>query len=95
MNVGDLLALIEDLDPETEIRIAHQPTWPLEYALAAAEVVYPPGHPDALHGNGPDPLGGGEPEPTWDGETPVVVYLVEGSQVGYLPGHVAEAVGWA
>jgi len=26
------------------------------------------------------------------GET--VVYLSEGTQIGYLPGHVAEAIGW-
>lgn len=30
-----------------------------------------------------------------DGATTTVVYLAEGAQLRYLPGYVAEALGWA
>lgn len=33
MTAQDLTDLLEDLDPDTEIRLAHQPAWPLECSL--------------------------------------------------------------
>lgn len=33
MTIDELRALIEDLDGETEVRVAFQPSYPLEYAL--------------------------------------------------------------
>ena len=35
MTAAALIELLEDLDPETEIRIAHQPSWPFEYSISA------------------------------------------------------------
>lgn len=46
MNVGELLEMLEDVDPQTELRVAHQPSWPL--ALTVAAVRYPGDDADEL-----------------------------------------------
>jgi hypothetical protein len=69
MTVAELAETLTDLDPEAEVRLAHQPRWAFEYSLAAVEQV-------DTEAAGP------------------VVYLAEGSQLGYLPGEAAEALGW-
>lgn len=33
MNARDLIELLQDLDPDTEIRVAHQPHYPFEYSI--------------------------------------------------------------
>lgn len=33
MTAAELIELLEDLDPDTEIRVATQPSWPMEYTL--------------------------------------------------------------
>lgn len=65
MTVAELIELLSDLDPEAEVRLAVQPSWPFEHHLApeVAEV-------------------GGR------------VWLAESGQIGYLPGEVAEELGW-
>jgi len=60
----DLIDFLQDLDPDTEIRIAEQPNWPFEYSID--EVV----------------------------EVDGIVYIGEGSQIGYLPGEVSNELGW-
>ena len=70
MTVQDLLEILEDCEPEDEVRFASQPRWPFEYSVYEAEIVE----------NEDD-----------DG---AVVYLVEGNQIGYLPGRVRERIGW-
>lgn len=79
MQVADLLEILEDLDPDTEIRIASQPQWPFEYSLADAVEVYPDDDPD---------------NDTVFAEGESVLYLVEGRQLGYLPGVVKGEIGW-
>jgi hypothetical protein len=34
------------------------------------------------------------PEDSDEGELDAIVYLVEGTQLGYLPGNVCEEIGW-
>jgi hypothetical protein len=72
MTVQELMDLLEDLDPEAEVRMAQQPSWPFEYSIS-----------DVM-----------QPEPPAEEDRPNVVYLVEGSQLGYLPGYVTEDLGW-
>ncbi len=77
LTIGRLREIIEDAEAEgaddgTEVRIAHQPSWPFEYAI--------------------DPWAWGVARPEGGGP---VLYLAEGSQVGYLPEEAAEAVGWS
>jgi hypothetical protein len=33
MNMQELIELLEDCDPEAEVRLAHQPGWPLAFEL--------------------------------------------------------------
>ena len=65
MTVSQLMEILQDLDPDTEVRLATQPSWPFEHELAEV------------------------------GITDDVVYLAEGSQVGYLPSAIADGLGWS
>lgn len=59
MTVGDLLTLIEDLPPNTELRVAHQPSWPLALTISTIrtpddtdeEFQLCPDHPDYYIGH--------------------------------------------
>ncbi len=33
MNARDLIELLQDVDPDTEVRLAQQPKWPFEYSV--------------------------------------------------------------
>jgi len=33
MTAEELIEFLQDFDPETEVRIAHQPNYPFEYAI--------------------------------------------------------------
>jgi hypothetical protein len=63
MTVEELIALLEDCDPEAEVRLAHQPSWPLAFELRGVAV--------------PDDAGYEGDEA--DAPKPGVVWLVEGS----------------
>jgi hypothetical protein len=62
MRVDDLMMELERFDPDTEIRIASQPSWPFEYTIKGV-------------------VDGNELE---NEEYANVVYLVEGTQLGYF-----------
>ena len=38
MTVQELIELLEDCDPEAEVRLAHQPGWPLAFELRGVAV---------------------------------------------------------
>jgi hypothetical protein len=38
MNVQELIELLEDCDPGSEVRLAHQPRWPLAFELRGVAV---------------------------------------------------------
>ena len=78
MTVAELIRLLEDCDRDAEVRFASQPSWPFEYSIE-----------DAIE-HWPEPEGDVE---DIDDEMPVV-YLVEGRQLGYLPGDVKNEIGW-
>jgi len=87
MNVSELIERLEDMDPDAEVRIAFQPSWPLQYRLGD-EIVGEDEISDAEETGDdeeqPDPVRG-------------VVYLSEGGQVydePYLPSNVRRAIGW-
>lgn len=50
--VGALIAALADYDPDTPIRLAIQPHWPLEYTLGGVALT-----PDDAEGTGPEPTG--------------------------------------
>lgn len=90
MNIRELIEQLEEAATEhgddTEVRLAMQPTWPFEYEIGRMEAI-------DLHSKDGDPDG----EPMDNEATApklVVVYLSEGSQLGYLPGPATQALGW-
>lgn len=78
MNIRDLIdsleALAEEHGDETDVRLAHQPSWPFEHAIGQIVAV---GLDDEA-----------------EEDQPAVVYIGESSQIGYLPGVAASALGW-
>jgi hypothetical protein len=34
MNIRELIELLEDVDPDAEVLLAHQPSWPLQFTVA-------------------------------------------------------------
>jgi hypothetical protein len=95
MNVGELIAELEGFDEDTEVRLAMQPSWPFEYSIGGVtepvetdecpecEVAWASHDEDGCDAERPDE------------EVKDVVYLAEGSQLGYLPGTVASSIGWS
>ena len=80
MTVGELISLLEDFDPDSPVKLAMQPGWPMEYTLR-----------DVISVN----LKEQDPEDPMDDEDEIdTVYLVEGEQTGYLPGVVSGHLGW-
>lgn len=84
MTVQELIDALSQMNPDAEVRIAHQPSWPFE--LSVGSVV---SAEDAFEA--PE-----APEDDEDEELPdlEVVWIGEGSQIGYLPGAVKVALGW-
>jgi hypothetical protein len=84
MNVGELRELLEGLDDDVEIRLAQQPSWPFEYSIARIEVV-DLGDADEDEADG---------RADADDSDEQIVYIAEGSQLGYLPGAARDALDW-
>lgn len=75
MTVQELIDELEMMDPNAEVRLAMQPSWPFEYSIdQIAEVSVVNKFDEEVEKK--------------------VLYLSEGSQLGYLPGHVGEELGW-
>lgn len=79
MTVGELIEELQGMDQDAKVRFASQPSWPFEYSInGVVEVAVP--KPNKY---------------TYDGyETEDVIYLEEGSQLGYLPSEAKEELGW-
>lgn len=84
MTVGELKELLDDMEDEIEVRLAHQPEWPFEYEIRDVAFIE----------EDPEPACDDDGEPIEEDEHEPVVYLVEGEQIGYLPGYVSEHLGW-
>lgn len=72
MTIDDLREMIEGLDGDIEVRLAMQPRWPFEYSIDRAIL-----KTEALESGDPDE---DDESPDDDDE---VLYLTEGSQLGY------------
>ena len=50
MNARDLIELLQDVDPDTEVRLAQQPHWPFEYSVGqvARVTIGGPGEGDTV-----------------------------------------------
>lgn len=104
MNVRELKKILEDLDDDFEVRLAHQPSWPFEYSIA--EVVVMESDRDQIDEieqaltrdaddlTDDDKCSMQQQISELEDENVTVVYIAEGSQIGYLPGHVTRELGW-
>jgi len=88
MTVRELMERLDEFDPDSEVRIASQPSWPFEYSIS--EVV--PVIEDELvdEEDAEEAIKEIPDFPKKDD----IIYLVEGNQLGYLPGYVCRAIGW-
>lgn len=92
MKVGELKELLEGMDDELEVRIAHQPSWPLQYTVSEVVECSVFDHDDLEDDEENDTVI--VPEAN---ATERIAYIVEGSQVHddpYLPYSVRAAIGW-
>jgi len=120
MIVQELINELEGMNPEAEVRLATQPSYPFEYSVNEVVEVEPGQGIEIARGD----WGGEEgwylliesgfeetdhsgPFETEEGAEAAlvkmiedsgsdgpVVYLVEGSQLGYLPGDARRTLGW-
>lgn len=81
MNVSELVNRLNQFDPEMEVRIAIQPTWPLEHAVGDI-VDAPSDDPEDFSYEG------------LEGTGPAVVYIGVGDHIGYLSGLASHELGW-
>lgn len=81
MIVYELKMLLEDLDEDAEVRLAMQPSWPMEYTIGDVILV---------EENSSRPMS----EHQEDEHEPGIVYISEGDQLGYLPQRATEDLGW-
>ena len=94
LTAGDLIEMLQDLDPDTEIRLMSQPSWPFEYSLATdlyipervpscptcgADLVGRDHDEGCTQDQDENPVDTFEPE----GSPEKVAYLVEGTQLAY------------
>ena len=88
MTVGELMEALDQFDPDSEVRWAAQPSWPFEYSIS-----------DVIPITEDELVDEEDAEENMDyiPESPKkddIVYLVEGTQLGYLPSHVCREIGW-
>lgn len=110
MNIRDLINELEEMaqqaGDETEVRLAHQPRWALEYEIASLALVDPSKETcEVCQGSGMEDDQEGEVTCTnCDGtgtyrddaqaQAEQIVYLAEGNQIGYLPKAASDELGW-
>jgi hypothetical protein len=108
MTVGDLLRELDGLDENIEVRLAMQPSWPFEYSIHGTYLRlkakslkrdeeleamsddererYEQQCENGVYADPEDPSQRDLFEP--------ILYLTEGSQLGYLPGIVKDHIDW-
>jgi len=99
--IDQLTALIDSdgLSPETPVFLAQQPSWPFEYSVGRIEAV-DMNEPDEDDYEGIDPEDD-SPEANEarqaqrTKEPEIVIFIGEGSQLGYLPGAARRGLDWS
>lgn len=101
MTISELIENLEELrdeyGDETEVRFASQPRYPFEYEISEVVGVSAEAEREvlrlemSLEGATPEEI---EEELSDVEDTDPIVYLAEGSQIGYLPEAATEALGW-
>lgn len=102
LTVGQLRAALYDLDDNTPVYLAMQPSWPLQHAVANVVKTRPV---NCAYMDGSDPHGEhdhsmcedvvSEHVEQGDPEFLPAVYIADGGQLQYLPVDAREALGWS
>jgi hypothetical protein len=89
LTIRELIEQLEEAAQEhgddIEVRLAQQPRWAFEYSIGGVAVADPESDGDDEEDEQPE-------DPSEPAE--VVCYIGEGSQIGYLSGCAARALGW-
>lgn len=106
MTLNELIAQLQDLAVEYgdhEVRLAYQPNWPFEYTLGRVAAVNVH-QGDIDHAREFVRSRDGEDEEVIEARSEIermendpearVVYIGEGSHIGYLPSAAAQQLGW-
>lgn len=91
MTAGELRRMLDDVGDDCEVRFASQPSWPFEYSISSEYFVGVPASGDDEGEDSEDGTFFVDSGVDGDGE---VLYLAEGTQLGYLPRRVANHLGW-
>lgn len=83
MTVKELMEYLEDCNPEAEVRLAIQPNWPFEHSLSQIVEI------DEFEDDDEEPE---DQDP--EAVAKPVVYLAEGTQLGYLSSYAKSELGW-
>lgn len=107
MTIGELRELIEGLDDNIEVRLAHQPRWAFEYAVSGGAVAVLSDGPDEddveaargiVNDSSEDEEDRNEAKAIIDQDLEAtktsILYLAEGTQIGHLPGAASKAIEW-
>lgn len=96
MTVEELRNELENLDPEAEVRLAQQPSWPFEYSIGQIREVALVDDADLEALDSFSDLSTEErAERSRRAESARrVVYIGEGQQLAYLPGAASRELGW-
>jgi len=103
MNIQNLIETLQEIaqeNPDAEVRIAHQPSWPFEYSVGDIVACDSEGaDPEELEHAREAAADGCETAAQYladakSRDTSNTVYIGEGSQLGYLPGVAARALSW-
>lgn len=85
MTVAQMIERLQEMDPEAEVRLATQPSWPLEYHVAGVasqqEIVDYKRAEEKCDEHGF--YNCDECEPETSEEDGNIVWIAEGSQIGY------------
>jgi hypothetical protein len=80
MTVKQLIERLEEMNPQSEVRLAEQPRWAFEYSISDVAETNLENDSNGEHHRGK--------------KATSVVYISEGTQLGYLPSEAKEAIGW-
>ena len=85
--IEQLTQLAEEYGDEVEVRLATQPSWPFEYSIGNVIAVQ--------SGMTKEEIAIAEAAIRDEKDsTKLVVYIGEGTQLGYLSGNVSRELGW-
>ena len=83
MQVRELMAILEDQDPEAEVLLVTQRQWPFEYSLSGVSIRSEVEEADDDEDGDDEPEEGAPRERSRDDGAPTDVLLVEGRQLRY------------